>query len=94
LTADELVSVVSIMVKSLNQTLAAQQITLELTDAAKRYIVEIGNDPRMGARPMRRTLQRMVEDRVSQGLLKGEIQAGQTLTLDRVDLEQSHSSKG
>lgn len=93
LTAEELVSVVSIMVKSLNQTLAAQQITLELTDAAKRYIVEIGNDPRMGARPMRRTLQRVVEDRVSQGLLKGEIQAGQTLTLDRVDLEQSNSSK-
>lgn len=94
LTADELVSVVAIMVKSLNQTLAAQQITLELTDAAKRYIVEIGNDPRMGARPMRRTLQRVVEDRVSQGLLKGEIQAGQTLTLDRVDLERSNSPKG
>jgi ATP-dependent Clp protease ATP-binding subunit ClpB len=92
LTPDELVQVVTIMMRSLNHNLEAQQISIELTDAAKAYIVEVGNDPRMGARPMRRTLQKLVEDRLSKGLLTGEIQAGQAITLDRKDLESAPPS--
>lgn len=92
LTPDELVQVVTIMMRSLNHNLEAQQISIELTDAAKAYIVEVGNDPRMGARPMRRTLQKLVEDRLSKGLLTGEIQAGQVITLDRKDLESAPPS--
>lgn len=91
LTPDELLQVVGIMEQSLNKTLEQQQITIELTESAKRYIVEIGNDPRMGARPMRRTLQRLVEDRISQGLLKGEILPGAKLMLDRRDIEHAQS---
>jgi ATP-dependent Clp protease ATP-binding subunit ClpC len=87
LTPDELVQVVTIMLRSLNKNLSNQQITIELTDAAKAYVVEVGNDPRMGARPMRRTLQKLVEDRLSKRLLKGEIQSGQVIVLDRKDIE-------
>ncbi|MEI7819171.1 MAG: ATP-dependent Clp protease ATP-binding subunit [bacterium] len=87
LTADELKDVVGIMLRSLNKSLEAQQITVELTDDAKVYVVEQGNDPRMGARPMRRALQRFVEDRLSQGVLKGEIKPGAKIVIDRKDIE-------
>ncbi len=87
LTPAELKDVVGIMLRSLNKSLEAQQIDVELTDAAKEYVVEQGNDPRMGARPMRRALQRFVEDRLSQGVLKGEIKPGAHIVIDRKDLE-------
>jgi len=87
LTPDELKEVVGIMLRTLNKGLAAQQISVELTDAAKTYIVEQGNDPRMGARPMRRALQRFVENKLSQGVLTGEIKPGAKIVIDRKDIE-------
>ena len=91
LTPAELKDVVGIMLQSLNKSLTSQQISVELTDTAKEYVVEQGNDPRMGARPMRRALQRFVEDRLSQGVLKGEIKPGAHIIIDRKDLEQPAS---
>lgn len=88
LTPAELKDVVGIMLKSLNKSLEAQQISVELTESAKEYVVEQGNDPRMGARPMRRALQRFVEDRLSQGVLAGDIKPGAHLIIDRKDLEE------
>jgi ATP-dependent Clp protease ATP-binding subunit ClpC len=74
------------MLKDINATLSNQNITLDLTDAAIAKIVEVGNDPRLGARPMRRALQRAVEDVIAQKILRGEAQAGDHITLDVNDL--------
>ncbi|HVX48220.1 MAG TPA: AAA family ATPase [Candidatus Saccharimonadales bacterium] len=86
LNAEELAQVVQLMLGSVNKTLANQNISVELTPAAIAKIVEVGNDPRLGARPMRRTLQKAVEDTVAQKILKGEAQAGSHIRLDAPDL--------
>ena len=86
LNPDELSQVVRLMLKEVNQTLAAQKITVDLTDAAIAKIVEVGNDPRLGARPMRRALQRTVENTVAQKILKQEVQPGGSILLDATDL--------
>lgn len=86
LTPEELSQVVQLMVAEINQTLAQQNITVQLTAAAIAKIVAEGNDPRLGARPMRRTLQRAVEDTVAQKILKGEAKPGDHVTLDVGDL--------
>lgn len=86
LTPEELGQVVQLMLTEINQTLAQQNISVQLTDAAIAKIVTAGNDPRLGARPMRRTLQKAVEDIVAQKILKGEAQPGDKLLLDEPDL--------
>jgi ATP-dependent Clp protease ATP-binding subunit ClpC len=86
LKPDELAQVVKLMVNGINKTLATQNITVELTDAAIMKIVEVGNDPRLGARPMRRQLQRAVEDGIANRILMGQAQAGDHLKLDVGDL--------
>jgi ATP-dependent Clp protease ATP-binding subunit ClpA len=86
LNPEELAQVVQLMVGEVNKTLANQNISIELTPAAIAKIVEKGNDPRLGARPMRRTLQKAVEDTVAQKILKGESKAGDRITLDAPDL--------
>lgn len=86
LTPDELGQVVRLMLAEVNKTLSNQNIVVELTDAAVAKIVDVGNDPRLGARPMRRALQRAVEDTVAQRILRGEVHPGDRLTLDAPDL--------
>jgi ATP-dependent Clp protease ATP-binding subunit ClpC len=86
LKPEELAQVVRLMVASINKTLANQNISVELTDAAVMKIVEVGNDPRLGARPMRRQLQRAVEDGVANRILTGQARAGDHITLDVGDL--------
>lgn len=82
----ELGQVVALMMREINQTLANQNISVELTPAAIQKVVEAGYDPRLGARPMRRTLQRGVEDAVAQKILRKEIAAGDHVMLDVGDL--------
>jgi ATP-dependent Clp protease ATP-binding subunit ClpA len=86
LKPEELAQVVKLMVKGINKTLSAQNISIDLTDAAIFKIVEVGNDPRLGARPMRRALQRAVEDGIANRILTGQAQAGDHITLDVQDL--------
>lgn len=86
LKPEELGQVVALMITEINQTLANQNISVELTQAAINRIVEVGYDPRLGARPMRRTLQKAVEDTVAQKILRNEIQAGSHVVLDVPDL--------
>jgi ATP-dependent Clp protease ATP-binding subunit ClpA len=86
LNETELAQVVKLLLKEVNQTLAAQNITVTLTDEAIQKIVAEGNDPRLGARPMRRALQRAVEDTVAQKILRGEVNPGDTVTLSDSDL--------
>lgn len=86
LNPQELAQVVRLMLSEVNQTLANQNIAVELTDAAISKIVEVGNDPRLGARPMRRTLQRAVENTVAGKILRREANPGDQITLDAGDL--------
>lgn len=86
LNPQELSQVVQLMLVEINQTLAKQNISVELTLAAVQKIVLAGNDPRLGARPMRRTLQKAVEDVVAKHILEQTAQAGDHIILDAPDL--------
>ncbi|PSO43086.1 Clp protease [Candidatus Saccharibacteria bacterium QS_5_54_17] len=87
LTKDELLGVVDRLVGDVNQNLADRQVGVTLTEAAARAIVDAGYDPRLGARPMRRVMQRTVENVVSKQLLSGDLQPGDNITLDAADLD-------
>lgn len=87
LTPEELSQVVRLMLAEVNQTLKTQNISVDLTDGAIAEIVSRGNDPRLGARPMRRALQKAVEDTVAKRILSGQANPGDTVTLDTADLD-------
>lgn len=84
----ELAQVANLMLGEINKTLSTQNITVNLTDAALLKVVEAGYDPEFGARPMRRALQRMVEDAVSKKVLSNEAGPGSIITLDVNDLSE------
>ena len=75
-----------LMMGEVNQTLSNQNISVELTPEAVSLIVAKGNDPRLGARPMRRALQKAVEDTVAQKILRNDTQPGDKVVLDAPDL--------
>ncbi|MFC7372687.1 ATP-dependent protease ATP-binding subunit ClpC [Fictibacillus iocasae] len=82
LEKEHLRNIVRIMADSLKSRLKEQGIEIELTDAALDKITEEGYDPDYGARPLRRALQRKIEDRLSEELLRGNINKGQTVKID------------
>lgn len=86
LNEEELAQVAQIMLGSVNKTLEAQQIRVQLTPEALRQIVHMGYDPEFGARPMRRIIQKTVENAVAVKILRGETQPGSVITLDIPDL--------
>ncbi len=88
LTPDELVRVVDLIMDGVNQTLSARKVSVELTDAAKTWLVEKGYDPKLGARPMRRMVQRYVENTVAKKLLDQSTGSGGVIKLDIGDLEK------
>ena len=75
------------MVESLRKRLKDRDLDLALTDAAKELIIERGYDPLYGARPLRRVLQSSVETLVARTILRGDISAGSTITVDARDGE-------
>jgi len=77
--------IVSLMSDQLIKRLSEQDISLELTEAAKEKISEEGYDPEYGARPLRRAIQKHIEDRLSEELLKGTVLTGQKVIIDYVD---------
>lgn len=86
LKPEELKQVIDIMMAGVNKTLANQQITVEIDDELKDWLVVNGNDPRLGARPMRRMVQRVVENTMAKRMLSGEIQPGHVVRLTMADL--------
>lgn len=86
LKKNELLQVVDLILVSVNKNLATQKITVVVTDDAKQYLVDAGYDPRLGARPMRRVVQRAVESTVAKLVLSRQVLPGQTieLTLEQV----------
>lgn len=85
LEKEHLKEIVSFMSNGLTKRLKEQNIELELTPAALEKIVEEGYDPQYGARPLRRALQKHVEDRLSEELLRGNVLTGQVVVFDYVD---------
>jgi ATP-dependent Clp protease ATP-binding subunit ClpA len=82
LTDDDLASIVDLLLADLDRRLAAQDLTLELTAAAKALIVREGTDPAFGARPLKRTIQRLVENPLARAIVAGEFRAGDRITAD------------
>jgi ATP-dependent Clp protease ATP-binding subunit ClpC len=87
LTRDEVFQIVDLMMKRVRNQLDTQGLGLELTDAAKTLLAEKGYDPTLGARPLRRAIQRMVEDALSERILWKEFRAGETIIVDAEDGE-------
>ena len=82
LSKAEVTTIVDLMIKRVTVQLQSQGIGLELTEAAKLLLADKGYDPTLGARPLRRAIQRMVEDPLSERLLWKEFRAGQSILVD------------
>jgi ATP-dependent Clp protease ATP-binding subunit ClpC len=82
LSRDEVTEIVDLMIARTAEQLRAQGLGLELTDAAKAWLARKGYDPTMGARPLRRAIQRHVEDALSERILYKEFDAGQIIVVD------------
>ena len=82
----ELLQVVDLILADINKTLALQKVSVTVSQEAKEYLVDAGYDPRLGARPMRRVVQRAVENTVAKQVLGGDVEAGGTveITLEQV----------
>jgi len=82
LTKDEVTEIIDLMIRRVREQLETQGLSIELTREAKYLVVERGYDATMGARPLRRALQRMVEDPLSEKILWKEFRAGDTIIAD------------
>ena len=82
LTKLEIIQIVDLMIANLDDRLKAKDMGIELTVAAKELLAARGYDPLMGARPLRRTIQREIEDALSEKILFGELKAGEIIVVD------------
>ena len=85
LTREELMQIVDLFIKRLQLRLDERDLKLVLTTAAKDRLIELGYEPALGARPLRRTVQREIEDEISERILTGTIQNAQDIKVDFVD---------
>ncbi len=81
LTKPEIARIVDLMIAKLAKRMEAQDMRLQLTDAARELLADVGFDPVLGARPLRRAIQREIEDALSERILFGELQPGQVVTV-------------
>jgi ATP-dependent Clp protease ATP-binding subunit ClpB len=82
LDREQIAQIVDIQLESLRRRLAAKRMALEVTDTAKTILASEGYDPTFGARPLKRTIQRLVQDPLALKLLEGEFKEGDTVTVD------------
>ena len=82
LSIEELMQIVDLMLNDTRKALADKNITLEVTDAAKKYLLDKGTDTKYGARPLRRAIQRYLEDELSDKILRSELTNGNTVKVD------------
>jgi ATP-dependent Clp protease ATP-binding subunit ClpB len=80
---EQLERIVELLLRGVLHLLAERQITLELTPAAKELLVREGYDPAYGARPLRRTIQRLVQDPLAMQILEGKVLPGDRVRVDR-----------
>ena len=82
LTKPELIQIVDLMLKDTKKALAEKNMSLTVSDTAKGFILEKGTNLKFGARPLRRAIQRYVEDEISEMILRNEVHDGQNITVD------------
>lgn len=87
LTREELLQVVDLILAGVNKTLAVQKVSVNIDQDAKQMLVEAGYDPRLGARPMRRVVQRVVENIVANQMLSGVATAGSQIHVTAKDVQ-------
>jgi ATP-dependent Clp protease ATP-binding subunit ClpB len=86
LSLEDIKGIVDIQLDLLRKRLAERDITFELTDSANAYLAQQGYDPAYGARPLKRLIQREIQDQIALALLKGEFRDGDTITADERNL--------
>ena len=82
LTKEQLLQIVDLMLKDTSKALQDKDITLEVSSKAKNYLLEKGTDIKFGARPLRRAIQRYIEDELSEMILRGQLIDGQKVVVD------------
>ena len=82
LTSEQLLQIVDLMLFDTQKVLNDKNITMTVSDSAKKYLLDKGTDNKYGARPLRRSIQRYVEDELSDMLLRGELSVGQNISID------------
>jgi ATP-dependent Clp protease ATP-binding subunit ClpC len=85
LNKENLKEIVSLMINSLVKRLVEQEVTIEITDNVKEFIIKEGYNPAFGARPLRRAIQQHIEDRLSEELLRGTFKKGDRVNVDVID---------
>jgi ATP-dependent Clp protease ATP-binding subunit ClpC len=93
LNREQIGSIVELMIKDLQKRLAERKLKLELTKSAKVWLADAGYDPVYGARPLRRAIEKQVENPLSSRILAGEYKEGDTIVVDLVDDELVFSKK-
>ncbi|MCD7947382.1 MAG: ATP-dependent chaperone ClpB [Oscillospiraceae bacterium] len=93
LTKENITHIIALLIADLNRRLADKHLTVTLTDAAKTHIIDAGYDPVYGARPLRRYVQHTVETLIGRKIIAGDIQPGETITVDVADGELTAESK-
>ncbi|MBN1668076.1 MAG: AAA family ATPase, partial [Anaerolineales bacterium] len=83
LTRQHLAAIVDIQLRRVSRLLAEKGHLLEISEAARQFLAEAGYDPDFGARPLKRTIQRALQDPLALKLLSGEFQEGETIHVDR-----------
>jgi ATP-dependent Clp protease ATP-binding subunit ClpB len=82
LSREDLLHIVEIQLSGLRRLLADRKLSLTLTDAAKQHLVDVGYDPTYGARPLKRAIQREIQNPLALALLQGEFREGDTIRVD------------
>jgi len=85
LTKEQIYSIIDLMISRLAQQLELQGIIIEITESAKELLLKKGYDEKMGARPMRRSIQNLIEDPISEKIINGEIKSGQAIRVSSED---------
>jgi len=93
LNKHELLQVVDLMIASVNKTLSLQKVSVSVEPEAKEYLVSAGYDPRLGARPMRRVVQRAVENMVAKQMLSGNVDPGSVINITLEQVKQIIDTK-
>ena len=93
LSKAEVIQIVDFMIARTAEQLSLQGIGLELTPASKELLADKGYDPQLGARPLRRAIQQMIEDPLSERLLWKEFRVGETIVVDVVEGEEGPELK-
>ena len=87
LTKENITHIIDLLIADLNRRLSDKQLTVQLTDAAKQFIIDAAYDPIYGARPLRRYVQHTVETLIGRKIIADQVESGDTLTVDVADGE-------